>query len=253
MTEQWMTVSEAAHALGMSRTTLLAAEEAGLLTPMRTPGGHRRYRAADLTHYLQQSGSAPLAPPPPTAPDPTPPTASPSLVAALRTALRPVAQAVGADCAGVYLRDAAGALHFTAAFGIPRWLAGRLAADPTPAPVTEAASTGRPQLFDAAATAFPEPRSTGHGLTVALPPHAGALFLIHPPARELLPAELRVVDALRELLAATIEDQRRIAALEDRLARIAELTGRMQSDAPTACPVPARGSGSGRRSSPPGR
>src|SRR3954470_17483494 len=107
--EGWMTVSEAAHALGMSRTTLLAAEEAGLLTPLRTPGGHRRYSAAELSRYLRRSGCGPLAPATPD-PDPAPQAATPSLVAALRTALRAVARAVDADSAGVYLRDATGAL-----------------------------------------------------------------------------------------------------------------------------------------------
>jgi excisionase family DNA binding protein len=227
--ERWMTVSEAAHALGMSRTTLLAAEEAGLLTPLRTPGGHRRYRADELTRYLQRSGSGPLAPAAPD-PDPAPPAATPSLVAALRTALRTVAQALDADSAGVYLRDPTGALRFTAAFGVPRWLAERLATEHAPTPVADAATTGRPHLFDAATAAFPEPRSTGHGLAVALPRGDGTLFLVRPTGRELLPGELRVVDALRELLASTVEDQRRIAALEARLARIAELSGRMHSD-----------------------
>jgi hypothetical protein len=207
----------------MSRTTLLAAEDAGLLAPLRTPGGHRRYSAAELTRYLQRSGSGPLAPAP--VPDPGPPAAPPIMVGALRTALRTVAHAVDADSAGLYLPDPTGALRFTAAFGVPRWLAERLAAAPAPVPVTDAAATGRTQLFDTAATAFPEPRSTGHGLAAALPRGGGALFLVRPAGRELLPGELRLVDALRELLAATIADQRRIAALEDRLARIAELTG----------------------------
>jgi len=42
--ERWLSVSEAGRALGLSRTSLLAAEEAGLLASLRTPGGHRRYQ-----------------------------------------------------------------------------------------------------------------------------------------------------------------------------------------------------------------
>jgi excisionase family DNA binding protein len=220
-----MTVGEAARTLGMSRTTLLAAEEAGVLVPIRTPGGHRRYSTAELDRYLHRSGAEPLAPPGPTPPDtarpPAPTTAG--LVAAARAALRPVAQAMAADSAGLYLRDGTG-LRFTAAFGVPRWLAERLATDPAPPPVDEAAQTGHPRFFDAATTAFPEPRSTGHGLAVALPHVDGALFLVRPPGRELLPGELRVVDAFRELLAAVVADQRRIAALEQRLSHIAALS-----------------------------
>jgi excisionase family DNA binding protein len=224
----WLTVSEAARALGMSRTTLLAAEEAGLLAPLRTPGGHRRYSAAELTRYLQRSGASPVpAVPAPGAADPPPEprTAPPNLVAALRAALRTVAQAVDADSAGLYLRGGDCPLRFAAGFGVPRWLVERLAADAAPGPVADAAGTDRPQLFDAAAAAFPEPRSTGHGLAVALPRVDGALFLVRPPGREWLSGELRVVEALRDLLAAIVTDQRRIAALDERLARIGDICG----------------------------
>src|SRR6185312_2316005 len=44
--ERWLSVSEAGRALGLSRTSLLAAEEAGLLASVRTPGGLRRYLRA---------------------------------------------------------------------------------------------------------------------------------------------------------------------------------------------------------------
>ena len=223
--DRWMTVGEAARTLGMSRTTLLAAEEAGVLVPMRTPGGHRRYRTAELDRYLHRSGAEPLAQPGPSAPDPARPSAptTAGLVAAARAALRPVAHAMAADSAGLYLHDGAD-LRFTAAFGVPRWLTERLAADPAPSPVVDAAQTGRPRFFDAAATGFPEPRSTGHGLAVALPHVDGALFVVRPAGHELLPGELRVVDAFRELLAAVVADQRRIAALEQRLSHIAALS-----------------------------
>ena len=55
--EKWLSVSEAGRALGLSRTSLLAAEDAGLLTPVRTPGGHRRYRPDDLRRYLHAAGA----------------------------------------------------------------------------------------------------------------------------------------------------------------------------------------------------
>ncbi|WP_214406577.1 MerR family transcriptional regulator, partial [Pseudonocardia lacus] len=77
-----MTVGEAAQALGMSRTTLLAAEDAGLLTPMRTPGGHRRYSTGELDRYLRRSGAEPLAPPAPVAAGPAPPPTAAGLLAA---------------------------------------------------------------------------------------------------------------------------------------------------------------------------
>jgi hypothetical protein len=234
--ERWLSVSEAGRALGLSRTSLLAAEDAGLLAPMRTPGGHRRYRPAELRRYLQSAGAGPAEGAWPTDPAPAVPGPDPDvqrifaldLATALRTAVRPVARALGAECAGVYLCDDGG-LRFCAAFGVPRWLAERLAAGEAPPPVRQARDARRPQLFDPAAAAFPEPRSTGQGIAAALPgnPHAeqavGVLFVVVAAETPPTPAELRTVDAFAELLALTIADRSRINALEHRLAAIATL------------------------------
>lgn len=228
--ERWMTVSEAALALGMSRTTLLAAEEAGLLTPMRTPGGHRRYSPAEVDRYLARCGGIPPTRTPGAdrtpADPPARPVGPPDLARTVRAAVRPLVHAMAAESGGLYLlRD--GEPRFTASFGIPRWLAERLTADSPVAPIREAARSGRTQLFDAAAVGFPEPRATGHGLAAAVR-HAdvvtGVLFLVRPGGHELLPAELRVVDAFRDLLGTLVDDQLRIAHLEERLSRIATLT-----------------------------
>ncbi|MDY7040898.1 MAG: excisionase family DNA-binding protein, partial [Chloroflexota bacterium] len=47
------TVQEACRYLGVSRTTLLKTEEEGLITSMRTVGGHRRYQRETLARYLE--------------------------------------------------------------------------------------------------------------------------------------------------------------------------------------------------------
>ena len=57
----WFSTGEACEVLGISRTTLLAAEAAGILAAVRTPGGHRRYPAAELERYL---GGIPVIPQP---------------------------------------------------------------------------------------------------------------------------------------------------------------------------------------------
>lgn len=216
---RWLSVSEAGRALGMSRTTLLAAEEAGLVTPMRTPGGHRRYSPAELHRYLDAAGGVPPAPAP--ASDPAPFDVS----EAVRGAVRPLVRALEAESAGCYLvRD--DGLRFCASFGVPRWLTERLAASEAPSLFTDVLDARHHRLFDTAAFAFPEPRSTGQGLAAALR-HGdrtlGALFLVMAPGRVLLPGELRVVDGFRELVAAVLDGQLRIAALEQRLARIGGL------------------------------
>jgi hypothetical protein len=85
----------------------------------------------------------------------------------VRPAARAPARALDADSAGLYLLRA-GTPRFATAFGVPRWLAERLTADPAPAPLTRALATARPCLFDPAAEEFPEPRATGQGVAVTL-------------------------------------------------------------------------------------
>jgi DNA-binding transcriptional MerR regulator len=46
---------EAAEYLRISLFTLNRIERQGLLTPMRTPGGHRRYTVKMLNRYLERS------------------------------------------------------------------------------------------------------------------------------------------------------------------------------------------------------
>jgi len=221
---RWLTIGEATRALGMSRTTLLAAEEAGLIAASRTPGGHRRYHVDELARYL--GGAAPMPVPVPRAAGPSHVDAA-QLAPALRAALRPLVHVLDADSGGLYL-DQDGELRFCSAFGVPRWLAERLTAAPAPAPVLAARTAGRPHLFDPAAEAFPEPRSSGHGLTVvvSVPERPrGVLFLVRRSAQEFLPAELRIVEAFGTLVAGAVADRCHIADLERRLAGIAALTG----------------------------
>jgi excisionase family DNA binding protein len=46
---------QAAHYLGISLNTLYRMEKGGLLSPFRTPGGHRRYPVEMLDLYLERS------------------------------------------------------------------------------------------------------------------------------------------------------------------------------------------------------
>lgn len=220
-----LTVSEASRVLGLSRTTLLAAEEAGLLTALRTPGGHRRYDPADLRRYAERAGAAgweeaPAAPIDAGCAEPE----APAIAAAARAALRPLAQAIEAESTGLYLL-ASGEPHFTAAFGVPRWLAERLTAVPPPAPIVAALATRRRCQFDPAATGFPEPRSTGHGVALAVHRDGEALGVLFAVSRrDLLAGETRFVEAFGDVLAMLVADERRIVELERRLEAIAALT-----------------------------
>lgn len=53
-----LSAGEAVKTLPISRSTLLRAEEAGKITPFRTPGGHRRYRRSDLDSLFTQPNPA---------------------------------------------------------------------------------------------------------------------------------------------------------------------------------------------------
>ena len=50
-----LTATEAARYLGVSVVTLYRMEKRELLSPYRTPGGHRRYSVEMLEGYLEDS------------------------------------------------------------------------------------------------------------------------------------------------------------------------------------------------------
>ncbi len=54
-----MSIGKAAKMLGVSIGTLRKWEENGLLTPERTPTGHRRYRVAGLQKLMHEKGESP--------------------------------------------------------------------------------------------------------------------------------------------------------------------------------------------------
>lgn len=60
--EQWLTLSEASNVLGVHFTTLRRWADAGAVPCFRTPGGHRRFRAADLVRWMEGRGTAALVP-----------------------------------------------------------------------------------------------------------------------------------------------------------------------------------------------
>lgn len=55
---QWLTLTEAARLLGVHPATLREWADAGQVPSFRTPGGHRRFRSADLRAFLLRAGSS---------------------------------------------------------------------------------------------------------------------------------------------------------------------------------------------------
>src|SRR5436305_6224826 len=52
----WMTLGQAAKYLGVAQSTIRKWSDLGRVPAFYTPGGHRRYRRADLDTFLERSG-----------------------------------------------------------------------------------------------------------------------------------------------------------------------------------------------------
>lgn len=56
--KRWLTLSEASKLLGVHPATLRQWADAGDVPSFRTPGGHRRFEASELRHFLLQASAA---------------------------------------------------------------------------------------------------------------------------------------------------------------------------------------------------
>ena len=52
----WLTLGQAAKYLGVAQSTIRKWSDQGRVPAFYTPGGHRRYRRADLDRFLASSG-----------------------------------------------------------------------------------------------------------------------------------------------------------------------------------------------------
>ena len=55
----WLTLGQAASFLGVAQSTIRKWSDDGKVPAFYTPGGHRRFRRADLEAFIAQSGPAP--------------------------------------------------------------------------------------------------------------------------------------------------------------------------------------------------
>ncbi len=55
---EWLTLGQAAKYLGVAQSTMRKWSDVGRVPAFYTPGGHRRYRRADLDQFLDRSGRA---------------------------------------------------------------------------------------------------------------------------------------------------------------------------------------------------
>jgi excisionase family DNA binding protein len=55
---EWLTLGQAARFLGVAQSTIRKWSDKGRVPAFYTPGGHRRYRRADLESFVDRSGPA---------------------------------------------------------------------------------------------------------------------------------------------------------------------------------------------------
>jgi len=53
---EWLTLGQAATYVGVAQSTMRKWTDSGRVASFKTPGGHRRYRRADLDQFLDRSG-----------------------------------------------------------------------------------------------------------------------------------------------------------------------------------------------------
>ena len=58
---EWLTLGQAARYLGVAQSTMRKWSDVGRVSAFYTPGGHRRYKRADLDQFLDRSGRSPAA------------------------------------------------------------------------------------------------------------------------------------------------------------------------------------------------
>ena len=60
----WLTLGQAAKFLGVAQSTIRKWSDSGRVPAFYTPGGHRRFRRADLETFIEQSGPSHRSPGP---------------------------------------------------------------------------------------------------------------------------------------------------------------------------------------------
>lgn len=225
-----LTVTEACQYLSVSRMTLLAAEEAGLLSPARTPGGHRRYDPGELDRFLNRGRGpgavvAPADESPRSTSEGSPPLGGASALL-LRGAARRLTPLLRAGAAGIYLLDEAYELRWCASFGIPRWRVDQLSAGTPPAAVIRGLMRRRVELFEPAREQFPLPTSRGCGAAVPLlsgDEPLGMLVATSHRDRLFLASEVEIIETCAFYVGQLVVQQRRLDELECRIAQVQQI------------------------------
>lgn len=232
-----LSIREACHYLGVVRSTLLGMEEHGLITPLRTAGGHRRYSIEQLEELLETmqrnyqqkqvlsvpgvgtglsrfARSLSLKP------------ASVEQVAA--EALHHLLDLFQVEVGAVMLADEAGeALRLLACMGLPKTEEARaLFLNLGGGPSGEAFRSRQPVAYDQAGCELPVPFRAVQGVCVPLTYGNVALGVVHIVSahrRQFFPSEIDVLSTIALYLAGLIVNTELLVHYDRRLAELSLL------------------------------
>lgn len=211
-----LTVKDACNYLGVSRMTLLKAEEKGLLKPEATPGGHRRYTLESLETYMHSTRAAHeerqfvspaqggfLLPQfisrlsaQPVAPDEL-----------LNEALRNLVLLLQAEVGAVFVVDEGGQLRLHASFGIPHWVLKDLTVLGEQSLSTEALRRRQPLVYTTAESEIPLRLEGGQGICAPLIYRNESLGVVHVISShryQFFPSEINILATIAVYLASLI-------------------------------------------------
>lgn len=232
-----LSVKEACKYLGVSRMTLLEAEERGLIAPERTVGGHRRYTVEALRELLKLTRSRHEQRVPMVEAEGTFQLSqfiadlhnrarTPENV--LKESLRNLVLLLHVEMGAVYLHDATGNLRLQAAFGIPHWFLAAMAEVRHDSVSGEVLRRRRFQVYDRrSCTDLPAQLEIGQGLCAPLIYQNEVLGCVHIITRQqhqFFPAEITTVTTIAVYLASLVVNTQLLEQVQTRLRELALLS-----------------------------
>lgn len=231
-----LSMREACRYLGMSRMTLIDAEERGLIKPERTAGGHRRYTVAALRELLETTRAQHEAHQ----------FAAPSHDSfqlaqcitrlrdrsltpehTLKEALRNLVLLLHIEIGAVFLLDETQRLSLRASYGVPHGMLTDIAYLDSCDVSAQVLRVGRPIVYDQSAQRnLPARLEIGQGLCVPLvyqDETLGVLHVISSHRYQFFPSEINIVSTIAVYLASLVVNAQLLAQVQTRLRELALL------------------------------
>ncbi|MFQ6057279.1 MAG: GAF domain-containing protein [Anaerolineae bacterium] len=230
-----LSMKEACHYLGVSRTTLLNIEGEGLISPARTPGGHRRYSIEELERVLSLSRDIFGRRPSPRGPGvkfslphfieelATSPASTEQIMA---EAIKQLVWLFQGDMGAIFTLDDEGSLRLQASYRLPDELIETLSRDSNEGVSARVLATKQPLVYSEAESEIPLPPGQAQGVCVPLiyrDTAMGVLHIISMNRYQFFPSEINVLSAIAIYLASLIVSSQYLRQYQQRLDELAFL------------------------------